>query len=82
MRAFPQARNQDLPLFESAQRDKGRWGQGLTVDEVAECRRLKPKLVAQIEHADWTDVNHLRHSKFIELRDDKQAKDVGRSCRS
>jgi ATP-dependent DNA ligase len=25
-----------------------------------------------------TDVNHLRHSKFIALRDDKSAKDVRR----
>ncbi len=39
---------------------------------------LKPHLVAQIEYADWTDVNHLRHSKFIVLRDDKPAKDVRR----
>ena len=27
---------------------------------------------------DWTDVNDLRHSKFIALRDDKAAKDVKR----
>jgi hypothetical protein len=27
---------------------------------------------------DWTDVNHLRRSKFIALRDDKPAKDVKR----
>ena len=60
------------------QRDKGRWGQGLTADKMGECRWLKPHLVAQIEYADWTDVNHLRHSKFIALRDDKPAKDVKR----
>jgi bifunctional non-homologous end joining protein LigD len=36
------------------------------------------QLVAQIEYADWTDVNHLRHSKFIALRDDKPPKDVRR----
>jgi ATP-dependent DNA ligase len=45
---------------------------------MAECRWLKPQLVAQIEYADWTDVNHLRHSKFIALRDDKPAKHVPR----
>jgi bifunctional non-homologous end joining protein LigD len=39
---------------------------------------LKPELVAQIEYADWTDAHHLRHSKFIALRDDKEAKDVRR----
>jgi ATP-dependent DNA ligase len=45
---------------------------------MAECRWLKPQLVAQIEYADWTDVNHLRHSKFIALRDDKPVKHVRR----
>jgi bifunctional non-homologous end joining protein LigD len=67
------------PFSNLPQRDKGRWGQGLTADKMAECRWLKPQLVAQIEYADWTDVNHLRHSKFVALRDDKPAKDVGRS---
>ncbi len=66
------------PFSNLPQRDKGRWGQGLTADEMTECRWLKPQLVAQIEYADWTDVNHLRHSKFIALRDDKPAKDVRR----
>jgi len=66
------------PYSNLPQRDKGRSGQGLTADKMAECRWLKPQLVAQIEYADWTDVNHLRHSKFIALRDDKAAKDVKR----
>jgi DNA ligase D-like protein (predicted ligase) len=66
------------PFSNLPQRDKGRWGQGLTADKMAECRWLKPHLIAQIEYADWTDVNHLRHSKFIALRDDKPAKDVRR----
>ncbi len=66
------------PFTNLPQRDKGRWGQGLTGDKMAECRWLKPQLVAQIEYADWTDVNHLRHSKFIALRDDKPARDVRR----
>jgi DNA ligase D-like protein (predicted ligase) len=66
------------PFVNLPQRDKGRWGQGLTADKMAECRWLKPQLVARIEYADWTDVNHLRHSKFKALRDDKRAKDVRR----
>jgi bifunctional non-homologous end joining protein LigD len=66
------------PFSNLRQRDKGRWGQGLTADKMAECRWLKPQLVAQIEYADWTDVNHLRQSKFVALRDDKAAKDVKR----
>jgi DNA ligase D-like protein (predicted ligase) len=66
------------PFSNLPQRDRGRWGQGLTADKMAECRWLKPQLVAQIEYADWTDVNNLRHSKFIALRADKSAKDVRR----
>jgi bifunctional non-homologous end joining protein LigD len=66
------------PFSNLPQRDKGRWGQGLTADKMAECRWLKPQLVAQIEYADWTDVNHLRHSKFVALRDDKPPREVRR----
>lgn len=65
-------------LVNLPQRNKGRWGQGLTADKMAECRWLRPELVAQIEYADWTDASHLRHSKFIGLRDDKPAKEVHR----
>jgi ATP-dependent DNA ligase len=63
------------PFSNLPQRDKGVWDQGLTAEKMAQCRWLKPQLVAHIEYADWTDVNHLRHSKFIALRDDKQAKE-------
>jgi bifunctional non-homologous end joining protein LigD len=66
------------PFANLPQRDKGRCGQGLTPGKMAECVWLRPQLVAQIEYADWTDVNHLRHSKFIALRDDKAARDVRR----
>jgi hypothetical protein len=40
----------------------GRKGNASCPTKMAECRCLKPQLVAQIEYADWTDVNHLRHS--------------------
>ena len=76
VRAFSQARNQSCPFSNLPQRDKGRWGQGLTGGQDGGMPLAKPELVAQIEYTDWTDVNHLRHSKFIALRDDKPAKDV------
>jgi bifunctional non-homologous end joining protein LigD len=41
-----------------------------------ECRWLKPVLVAQFEFVEWTSDLHLRHTRFIGLRDDKKAKDV------
>jgi DNA ligase D-like protein (predicted ligase) len=56
----------------------GRWGAGLTAAKMADCRWLKPVLVAQFEFVEWTPDDHLRHSKFIGLRDDKKAKNVVR----
>ena len=56
----------------------GRWGQGLTKAKMAECQWLRPVLVAQFEFLEWTADDHLRHSKFVALREDKPAKDVRR----
>jgi len=66
------------PFVNLPQRDKGRWGEGLTAEKMAECRWLKPELVAQIEFAEWTEGDHLRHSKFVALRDDRDPKHVRR----
>jgi ATP-dependent DNA ligase len=66
------------PFVNLPQRDKGRWDEGLTAEKMVECRWLKPRLTAQIEYADWTDGNDLRHSKFVALSDKKKANDLGR----
>jgi bifunctional non-homologous end joining protein LigD len=40
------------------------------------CVWVRPTLVAQIEFLEWTEADHLRHSKFGGLREDKDARDV------
>jgi DNA ligase D-like protein (predicted ligase) len=57
---------------------KGRWGEGLTAEDMSKCRWLQPRLVAAIEFLEWTSENHLPHSKFIAMRDDKDANQVQR----
>ena len=42
------------------------------------CVLLKPELVTQIEFTEWTPDGHLRHSKFLRLREDKDAREVVR----
>ena len=39
---------------------------------------VRPELVAQIEFTEWTPDGHLRHSKFVGLREDKEAIEVVR----
>jgi ATP-dependent DNA ligase len=48
----------------------------LTAEDMKRCRWLKPQLVAVIEFLEWTADRHLRHPKFVALRDDKDPKDV------
>ena len=42
------------------------------------CIWLKPELVAAFENAERTSAHHLRHSKFISLREDKDPERVTR----
>ena len=50
----------------------------LNRDEMQNCRWVKPLLVAQIEFTEWTTDGHLRHSSFLRIRDDKEARQVRR----
>jgi ATP-dependent DNA ligase len=49
----------------------GRWGEGLTATKMKECVWVKPELVANFEFLEWTDTNHVRHIKFVGMRNDK-----------
>jgi ATP-dependent DNA ligase len=68
----------ECPFANLPEARSGRWGQGLTKAKMAECQWLKPELVGQFEFLEWTGDNHLRHSKFVGLREDKNARDVVR----
>jgi ATP-dependent DNA ligase len=58
--------------------EKRRTMWALTANEMKECRWLKPELVAQIEFTEWTPDGYLRHSSFVGLRDDKDAREITR----
>ena len=48
----------------------------MTKAKMAECRWVKPVLVAQVEFLEWTPDDHLRHTKFVGLREDKAPRQV------
>jgi bifunctional non-homologous end joining protein LigD len=64
------------PFANLPQKDAGRWGQGLTAEKMKECLWLKPEIVVRIDFLEWTGADHLRHTKFVALRDDKDPKKV------
>jgi len=68
----------ECPFVNLPEKTAGRWAQGLTKAKMAECRWLKPVLVGQFEFLEWTGEHHLRHARFVGLREDKPARDVVR----
>jgi ATP-dependent DNA ligase len=64
------------PFANLPEKKRTQWA--LTKEEMKTCVWLKPELVAQIEFTEWTPDGHLRHSKFVGLRDDKDAREVVR----
>lgn len=68
----------DCPFVNLPEAKAGRWGVGLTGEKMKDCRWLTPSLVGQFEFVQWTEEGHLRHTKFVGLRDDKKASDVHR----
>ncbi len=68
----------ECPFVNLPEEKSGRWGQGLTRAKMAQCQWLKPVLVGQFEFLEWTADDHLRHSKFVGLREDKDPKLVTR----
>ena len=64
------------PFDNLPERKRTQWA--LTKEEMKNCVWLKPEFVAQIEFTEWTPDGHLRHSKVVELREDKAAGGVVR----
>jgi bifunctional non-homologous end joining protein LigD len=78
LRKFKRLESWGCPFANLPEKKAGRWGVGLTAAKMEGCRWLKPLLVGQFEFVEWTEDGHLRHSRFMGLREDKKPKDVRR----
>lgn len=43
---------------------------------------VKPAIVCEVEFLEWTNDGRLRHPSFVELREDKDPREVTRECRT
>jgi bifunctional non-homologous end joining protein LigD len=68
----------ECPFANLPEAKSGRWGAGLTLAKMADCRWVKPVLVGQFEFVEWTADNHLRHSRFMGLREGQKPTEVRR----
>ena len=56
----------------------GHWGEGVTAEDMKILKWVKPTLVAEIAFTEWTRDGNLRHSAFVGLRTDKDARTIVR----
>lgn len=75
-RNFPRLRTSVCPFANLPEPASARRGEAITAEVMKKIQWLRPKLVAQIEFTEWTEGNHLRHSRFVALRHDKKATEV------
>jgi bifunctional non-homologous end joining protein LigD len=73
---FVGLRTSECPFANLPEPQNARRGEAITAAVMKNIQWLRPKLVAQIEFTEWTKGNHLRHSHFVGLRDDKNARQV------
>jgi len=66
----------ECPFVNLPEAHRSRWGEGLNAEDMKKCVWVRPDLVAQIEFLEWTESDHLRHSKFVGLREDKDPRGV------
>jgi bifunctional non-homologous end joining protein LigD len=63
----------DLPSSKT-----GHWGEGVSAEDMAKLRWVKPQVVVEVSFVEWTMEGALRHSQFVAIRSDKRARDVHR----
>jgi bifunctional non-homologous end joining protein LigD len=64
------------PFVNLPETRRSRFGEELSAEKMKKAVWLRPEVVAQIEFLEWTDADRLRHSKFVGLREDKDARSV------
>lgn len=62
----------DAAPFDSGPSKPGRWSKRRSGSE----RWVKPTVVAEVEFAEWTPDNQIRHASYVALRTDKPAKSI------
>jgi bifunctional non-homologous end joining protein LigD len=75
---FIKERVEDCPFDNLPMIGKPRFGQGMGKAAMATVTWLKPKMVAQVKFAEWTNEGLLRQPVFLGLRQDKSSADVRR----
>ncbi len=70
------------PFCNLPEKNRQRYGQGITASQMKLCHWLKPKFVCQVRFSEWTRDGSLRQPVFLGLREDKDPREVVREKRA
>ena len=71
-------KTENCPFTDLPSSRTGHWGEGVTAEDMKILKWVNPRLVAEIAFTEWTRDGNLRHSAFVGLREDKDARTVVR----
>ena len=60
----------ECPFANLPEPKNARRGEALTEEAMKKYHWVRPELAAEVEFTDWTDANHLRHSRFVGIREE------------
>jgi DNA ligase D-like protein (predicted ligase) len=58
---------------------KSHWGEGITTEDMAALRWVRPRVVIEVAFTEWTAGGNLRHASFVGMRNDKSPREVTRT---
>jgi ATP-dependent DNA ligase len=60
----------ECPFANLPEARSGRWGERLTAEKMKECVWVRPELVGEVEFVEWTPEGHLRHARFVGMKEE------------
>ena len=78
MRRLAPIERQSCPFVNLPSTRSSHWGEGVTADDMAALKWVKPAVVVEVAFTEWTRDGNLRHAAYVGPREDKPAREVRR----
>ena len=78
MRRLAPIERRSCPFVNLPSTRSSHWGEGVTADDMAALKWVKPAVVVEVAFTEWTRDGNLRHAAYVGPREDKPARDVRR----
>jgi bifunctional non-homologous end joining protein LigD len=75
---FQKLKRKTCPFVNVPEMRGGRWGEGLTAEDMKKIIWLKPEIVCKVQFVEWTANRNLRHPRFLGIVEDKDPEEVVR----